>query len=80
LIYFPESDKKDKPRIIGHNKGDCSNILITIRDRKIEKIRLEEEPRSVYSPMDKAKPEDFLLQGALWQGSERPLSPDSIRR
>lgn len=80
LIYFPESDKKDKPRIIGHNKGDCSNILITIRDRKIEKIRLEEEPRSVYSPMDKAKPEDFLLKGALWQGSERPLSPDSIRR
>lgn len=79
LIYFPESDKKDTPRIIGHNKGDCSNILITIDDRKIQKIRLEEEPRSTYSPLSMAKKEDFVLPGAIWRGEKRPSSAEAIR-
>ncbi|MEN9638763.1 MAG: hypothetical protein RLZZ262_631 [Bacteroidota bacterium] len=79
LVYFPESDKKDKPRIIGHNKGDCSNIMITIEDRKIQKIRLEEEPRSVYSPLSKAKKDDFVLKGASWRGELRPPSAQAIR-
>jgi lipopolysaccharide export system protein LptA len=79
LIYFPESDKKETPHIIGHNKGDCSNILITIKDRKIEKIRLEEEPRSIYSPMSKAPKDNLLLPGAAWKADQRPLDARAVK-
>jgi lipopolysaccharide export system protein LptA len=79
LIYFPESDVKEKPHIIGHNKGDCSQILITLGQRQIQKIRLENEPRSVYSPLSKVKADDYLLSGAKWDDKLRPLSSLWIR-
>ena len=80
LIYFPESDKKEQPHIIGHNKGDCSNILVTINDRKIERIRLEQEPQSVYSPLAKVGHQDYFLSGSEWNDQKRPKSADDIRR
>jgi hypothetical protein len=79
LIYFPESENKEKPHVIGHNKADCSQMTIAIDQRKITKIRLEQDPRSVYSPMSKVDAANFLLEGALWDATLRPSSAEAIR-
>jgi hypothetical protein len=79
LIYFPESESKEKPHLIGHNKGDCSQMTISLEQRKITKIRLEQEPRSVYSPLTKVDNSAFLLDGANWNTALRPKSAIAIR-
>jgi lipopolysaccharide export system protein LptA len=74
LIYFPSDDKKGKPKLVGHNKGECSNINIEINDNKIERIRMETAPNSLFSPMKLAKEDDFVLEGFKWRGAERPMT------
>ncbi len=76
LVYFPTEEKKDAaPKIIGHNKGDCSDIEITVKNNEIEKITLLREPDSVFSPMKLAKEEEFILEGYQWLIEEKPLHP-----
>jgi lipopolysaccharide export system protein LptA len=86
LVYFPEEDaKKDstgaiisKPKLIGLNKGECSNIYIEILDNEIKKLRLEKESNSTFSPMNLADKSNFLLDGFLWKGAERPKSKEDL--
>jgi lipopolysaccharide export system protein LptA len=79
LIYFPESENKEQPHLIGHNKADCSQMNIALDQQKITKIRLEQEPRSVYSPLSKVDASNFLLDGAHWDATLRPTSAQTIR-
>ncbi len=82
LVYFPEEEaKKDStgviisnPKIIGLNKGECSNIYIEIFEKEIKKLRLEKESNSTFSPMNLADKDNFLLDGFIWKGAERPKS------
>ncbi len=74
LIYFPTDDKEMQPRAVGHNKGECSNINIEIRDRKLTRIRMESESNSTFSPMKLANISNFKLEGFLWRTEERPNS------
>jgi hypothetical protein len=82
LVYFPEEEaKKDStgviisnPKIIGLNKGECSNIYIEIFEKEIKKLRLEKESNSTFSPMNLADKDNFLLAGFIWKGAERPKS------
>ncbi|MFN0032621.1 MAG: OstA-like protein [Flavobacteriales bacterium] len=72
LIYFPTNDEQAKPLAMGHNKGECSNINITIDDRKFSRIRMETETNSKFSPMNLSDETHFKLDGFNWREGERP--------
>ena len=81
LIYFPQSESKtenEKPKTMGLNKGDCSNIYIEIKDNDIVKLRMEQEANNILSPLKMANPANFTLDGFDWLAHLRPISKDSI--
>lgn len=78
VIYFPTDDKKEKPLAVGHNKGECSNIFITIENNALQRIRMETETNSVFTPLKMANPSVFKLDDFIWHEAERPLSADAI--
>lgn len=78
VVYFPTDDKKEKPVAVGHNKGECSNILITIKDNALQKIRMETETNSVFTPLKMANSSTFRLENFRWLENERPTSPEHI--
>jgi len=74
LVYFPEEEKKGKKNLMGHNKGDCSNIRIHIADKKIIGIKMEIEPNSKFAPLSLSTLSEYKLEGFNWRGEERPKS------
>lgn len=72
LIYFPTEDEKKKPVAMGLNKGDCSNIHITVKDNELKKIRMETESNSVFTPMKMSDQQNFKLEKFKWRIDERP--------
>jgi lipopolysaccharide export system protein LptA len=78
LVYFPEDDKKKGAKVMGHNKGDCSNINIEIADNRIQRIRMETAPNSTFSPLSLAPVNDFKLGDFLWRINERPRSKEDL--
>lgn len=78
LIFFPTEEKGKAPVAVGHNKGDCSNINIEIRDRELTRIRMETETNSKFSPMKLAGDAIFKLENFKWRGDERPVNKEAI--
>jgi lipopolysaccharide export system protein LptA len=78
VVYFPTDDKKEKPIAVGHNKGECSNIYITIENNALQKIRLETETNSVFTPLKMANPDAFKLENFKWLKDDRPNSAEEI--
>lgn len=78
VIYFPTDDKKDKPVAVGHNKGECSNIFITIENNALQKIRMDTETNSVFTPLKMANTSLFRLDNFMWFELERPVSNEAI--
>jgi lipopolysaccharide export system protein LptA len=77
LIYYPENDQRPGAPI-GLNNGECSNIHIELRDKSIQRIRLETEANSVLHPLKDAPDEDKLLEGFQWRIHERPVSKQDL--
>lgn len=80
VVYFPTDDKKEKPVAVGHNKGECSNIFITIENNALQRIRLETETNSVFTPLKMANSSTFRLDNFHWFGEHRPETADDIFR
>jgi len=77
LVYFPTETKNGKEKITGQNNTTCSNISIELKDSKIQKVGLLEEPDSFYfgtKKIDKTK----RLDGFSWKPERRPLSKSDI--
>jgi len=79
LIYFALEEKGETPQVIGQNKGECSDIHITIENNQIQRINLIREPNSVFTPIKMATESEFELEGFRWRGSERPRRKDLSR-
>ena len=71
LLYFPKNSEKDN-KSLGMNKGDCSDISITIKERKIKKINLKKKPDSYFIPMKKTASESKKLPQFNWRIKEKP--------
>lgn len=74
LIYFSSEEKNKRTKLSGMNRTDCSNIRISLQDKNIEKVTLENEPNSLYNSIKKIKSSQFKLEDFNWRGTERPLS------
>ncbi len=75
-IYFA----KDKNKLIGVNKAECSNLIVYIKEKQVEKITFLKKPEATLFPMSDFTPEEFKLKDFLWRENERPLSYEDIFR
>lgn len=78
LIYFPTDDKDKRPVAMGHNQGECSNIFITVSDNELQRIRMETETNSTFTPMRMSDESRFKLDDFIWRKSERPKSREDV--
>lgn len=75
-IYFA----KDKNSLIGINKAECSNLMIFIKENKVDKITFLNKPDATMFPMSDFSPKEFLLKDFVWREMERPFSFNDIFR
>ena len=75
-IYFA----KDKAKLIGVNKAECSNLMIRVKENKVDKITFLKKPDATLFPMKDFTPEEFKLKDFVWRENERPLTMRDIFR
>lgn len=75
-IYFA----KDKNKLIGVNKAECSNLMIYVKENKVDKITFLKKPDATLFPMSDFSPAEFKLKDFVWREKERPLSMQDIFR
>ena len=75
-IYFV----KDKEKLIGVNKAECSNLMIRVKENKVDKITFLKKPDATLFPMNEFTPDEFKLKDFVWRENERPLSMQDIFR
>ena len=80
LAYFSTEEKKERTKLTGLNRTDCSNIRIELKEKTIQKVTLENEPNSLYNSIQKAKPSQFRLEEFTWRALERPISKAEMIR
>ncbi len=73
-IYFA----KDKEKLIGVNKAECSNLLIYVKENEVQKITFLKKPDATLFPMSDFSPSEFKLKDFTWRETERPLSYEDI--
>jgi lipopolysaccharide export system protein LptA len=73
-IYFA----KDKEKLIGVNKAECSNLMIYIKENQVDKITFLKKPEATLFPMKEFTPDEFKLKDFVWRENERPLSVEDI--
>ncbi len=57
---------------------ECSNILFTLKESKIQDIKFLKKPDGKTYPPSKFPEDRALLKGFIWRGDERPLSKEDI--
>ena len=73
-IYYA----KDKDAMIGVNKTDCSNMIILIKENKIDRITFITKPDATLFPIEELSPKDLLLRDFKWHGHLRPINRYAI--
>jgi len=73
-IYFA----KDKDKMIGVNKADCSNLMIYLKENEVDKITFLNKPDATLFPISDFTPAEFKLKEFIWREKERPLSEQDI--
>lgn len=75
-IYYPE-DEKD---FVGVNKAESSNIILYLKENKINRISFLNTPVGVMSPIKEGIDPETRLEGFKWRKNERPVDKYDIFR
>lgn len=70
-IYFARDEKK---KFVGVNQAECSNMLIYIKDNKVDRLDLFVKPEAKFHPMGDLSAKELLLKGFKWYIKLRPNS------
>lgn len=76
-IYYPKDDDNE---FIGANKADCSDLVISISDGKINSIKFLKKPDATLYPIAEAPINELILKGFQWLDAIRPKDKDDIFR
>lgn len=68
-IYYGEDDGK---KLIGVNKAVCSNMMISIKEDKVERITFLDKPTAVLYPPEDVPEEALKLKLFKWLLSDKP--------
>jgi lipopolysaccharide export system protein LptA len=73
-LYFP----KDEKDYIGMNKTTSSDVIIYMKDNKVEDIVLLVKPEGILYPLDEVSKEDMYLKDFIWLEDKKPKSKEDI--
>ncbi len=74
-LFYPKDDES----IIGQHKSLSSEILISFKDGKIDRISFVKDPDSKLTPLKDLGPTDLYLEAFKWLGEKRPANREDIR-
>jgi lipopolysaccharide export system protein LptA len=74
VYYAKEKDST----YTGVNRADCSNILLLLKESKVEKITLINAPDANFYPLETADPQELRLKGFEWKIKYRPECKEDI--
>lgn len=66
---------KEKEKIIGLNRTDCSEMNILVKENSIQKITFLSKPDGKVTPLSQTGSQDLKLKGFKWYGADRPSHP-----
>ncbi|TVQ50888.1 MAG: hypothetical protein EA362_01275 [Saprospirales bacterium] len=64
---------------IGVNKSESSEIRLNFEENEVISIAFFGQPNSILTPMQKAKADQFKLEGFNWDTSRRPRSLEDLK-
>lgn len=73
-IYFPV----DGDEIIGVNKGECSDLKIFLKERKVYRMKYLTKPKATLYPLGQIPMEETILSDFKWLEKYRPLNKMDI--
>jgi lipopolysaccharide export system protein LptA len=76
-VYYPE-DERDG--IIGANKAECSDLIIFLKEGKVNSITFLKKPDAVLYPLETAPINELILKGFQWFNELRPIDKNDIFR
>ncbi|MES2837620.1 MAG: OstA-like protein [Bacteroidota bacterium] len=68
-IYYA---KEDNDSYIGVNKAECTDLMIYLKESKVDKITFYKKPVATLYPIDKISGDDLFLKDFKWYGAKRP--------
>jgi len=74
-IYYAR-DKEEK--LIGVNRADCSDLVIMVKESKVDQITLIKKPDATFYPIDELNPIELILRGFSWHQHLQPTSKEDI--
>lgn len=75
INYARSEETKELTAIM---RMECSNILFSLDDNKIQTIKFLKQPAGKTYPPSQFPEDKALLKGFIWRGEERPLTKDDI--
>jgi hypothetical protein len=75
-IYYAVEDGE----IVGVNQAESSNIIIYIKDKKIQRINMITKPDGILNPLDYVSENELFLRGFSWLDKDRPKTKWEIFR
>jgi lipopolysaccharide export system protein LptA len=75
-VYFAKDDEDGS--YIGVNKAICTNISISIKEKKVDKITMKNSPDAAMYPIKELPPQELILKDFIWRGAERPINQTDI--
>lgn len=76
VYYGKDNDKK----LVGVNKANCSDLLIFIKDTKVERITLLNKPDATFYPLNELSPKELILKDFNWQPEKQPQSKEDLMK
>ncbi|MDQ3047813.1 MAG: organic solvent tolerance protein OstA [Bacteroidota bacterium] len=73
-IYYAKEDSTIK----AVNRADCSDLIVHLKENKIQKITFKTKPDMTLFPIDKIDIKELRLKDFTWRGAQRPLSSYDI--
>ncbi|MGY5354547.1 OstA-like protein [Wenyingzhuangia sp. IMCC45467] len=76
VINYARSEETNELTAI--MKMECSNILFSLKENRMETIKFLKQPDGKTYPPSKFPEDQALLKGFIWRGDERPLTKEDI--
>lgn len=73
-VYYPS----DNDGVLGANKAECSDMVLYMKDGKVNTITLLKQPDAIMYPLEIAPINELILRGFKWFGEDRPKTKDDI--
>jgi hypothetical protein len=77
-VYHPKEQRDGGEVITGVNRADCSKLVVTIDEGRVQRITFITRPDATLYPLEQAPNEERVLKGFSWRAAERPTDRAGI--